>query len=112
MKASSSFPSAHVFPGGNVSEQDGDLRRVGRADEHEEGIHYRKAALRELFEESGILLAKDRTTGRLIHINDETRERGRKAIHNEEMAFYRWIEKQDKDALLDTGQKPWEACLP
>ncbi len=50
----------HVFPGGRVEPGDGNLRLLGRT---RAGDASRVAALRELFEEAGILLA-DRSDGR------------------------------------------------
>ncbi len=47
------FPGFHSFPGGSVDLVDGRLNGVGDGDE----ISYRSAAVRELFEETGILLA-------------------------------------------------------
>lgn len=104
MKTSSSFPSAHVFPGGNISAQDGDSPRAGHPDSHDEGIHYRRAAIRELFEESGILLAKNKATGRIVHVSPQERERGRHAIHNNELSFDQFLKSQDPEAEPDTGQ--------
>lgn len=104
VKTSSSFPSAHVFPGGNISSQDGDFPPAGHPDSHDEGIHYRRAALRELFEESGILLAKNRNTGRMVSVSPEERELGRHAIHQGKVTFDQWLKSQDPDAEPDTGQ--------
>ena len=104
VKTSSSFPSAHVFPGGNISSQDGDFPPAGHPDSHEEGAHYRRAAIRELFEESGILLAKHKGTGRMVDVSAEERERGRHAIHMNEITFDQWLKSQDPDAVPDTGQ--------
>ncbi|KAL1958374.1 hypothetical protein VTO42DRAFT_4475 [Malbranchea cinnamomea] len=102
VKTSSSFPSAHVFPGGNISPQDGDFPPAGHPDSHDEGIHYRRAAIRELFEESGILLARNSGTGRMIHVGAAERERGRHAIHKGEITFDQWLKSQDPDAEPDT----------
>lgn len=113
VKTSSSFPSAHVFPGGNISSQDGDFPPAGHPDSHDEGIHYRKAAIRELFEESGILLAKHNRTGRMVNVSAEERERGRHAIHMNEITFDQWLKSQDPDAVPDTGQlHPIPQALP
>src|SRR4051812_21078248 len=69
-------PGATVFPGGAVDPEDGDARLaeriVGfddRAASIEQGIPrgglaFRVAALRECFEEAGILLARHADTGR------------------------------------------------
>ncbi|PGH05513.1 40S ribosomal protein S21 [Polytolypa hystricis UAMH7299] len=102
VKTSSAFPSAHVFPGGNISKQDGDFPPAGHPKSHDEGIHYRKAAIRELFEESGILLAKNTITGKMVQVNAAERERGRKAIHMRETTFNSWLKKQDAAAEPDT----------
>ncbi|KAK3901239.1 hypothetical protein C8A05DRAFT_45067 [Staphylotrichum tortipilum] len=61
---------------------------------HQDGPAYRLAAIRETFEESGILLAKkagqsgDRG---LLHVPDEIREAGRKAIHGNKIKFTEWL---------------------
>lgn len=105
---SSTFPSAHVFPGGNVSpQQDGELPPVEDLKRHDDGPAYRRAAIRELFEESGILLARNQTTGEMIYVGEAERERGRHAIHRNEVSFYQWLQTQvssvavpDIDALV------------
>ncbi|KAJ5337647.1 Cystathionine beta-synthase core [Penicillium brevicompactum] len=66
VKTSTSFASAHVFPGGNLSAQDGPCPPPEDLSRHEDSPSYRRAAIRELFEESGILLAKDRDSGKMI----------------------------------------------
>lgn len=103
VKTSRSFASAHVFPGGNLSLQDGDCPPAGHARRHDDGLHYRRAAIRELFEESGILLARDRNTGKLIHVNEQEREKGRHAIHKEEINFLEWLKTHNSAAEPDTG---------
>ncbi|PGH12460.1 hypothetical protein AJ79_04296 [Helicocarpus griseus UAMH5409] len=103
VKTSSSFPSAHVFPGGNISSQDGDFPPAGHPNSHDEGPHYRRAAIRELFEESGILLAKNKITGQMIHVNAEQREIGRHAIHKNEITFNQWLKGIDEAAEPDIG---------
>ncbi|OAX78590.1 hypothetical protein ACJ72_07101 [Emergomyces africanus] len=101
VKTSSSFPSAHVFPGGNISSQDGEFPPAGHPDSHDEGPHYRRAAIRELFEESGILLAKNKTTGQMIHVNVDQREIGRHAIHKNKITFNQWLKSIDEAAEPD-----------
>ncbi|KAK2776608.1 hypothetical protein FQN52_007737 [Onygenales sp. PD_12] len=102
VKTSASFPSAHVFPGGNISSQDGEnFPPAGHPDSHDEGPHYRRAAIRELFEESGILLAKDKVTGQMIHVNAEQREAGRHAIHRNEISFMQWLKSINEAAEPD-----------
>ncbi|QSS61890.1 hypothetical protein I7I51_04067 [Histoplasma capsulatum] len=101
VQTSSSFPSAHVFPGGNISSQDGDFPPAGHSDSHDEGPHYRRAAIRELFEESGILLAKNRRTGKMIYVDTDQREIGRHAIHKNKITFNQWLAGIDEGAELD-----------
>ncbi|EEP76868.1 conserved hypothetical protein [Uncinocarpus reesii 1704] len=102
VKTSSSFASAHVFPGGTISRQDGNFPPAGHPDSHDEGIHYRRAAIRELFEESGILLAINKETGKMIHVNPAEREKGRHAIHMNETTFDQWLKTQEPQAEPDT----------
>lgn len=104
MQTSSSFPSAHVFPGGNISpSQDGECPPPEDPKRHDDAIHYRRAAIRELFEESGILLARDRSTERMVHVDEAERERGRHAIHREETTIQKWLQEQNPAAEPDTG---------
>ncbi|KAM5449850.1 hypothetical protein MaudCBS49596_004612 [Microsporum audouinii] len=102
VKTSSSFPSAHVFPGGNISSQDGDFPPAGHPDSHDDGVHYRRAAIREMFEESGILLARNKSTGRMVRLSPTEREEGRHAIHKNEITFEKWLKSVDADAAPDT----------
>ncbi|KAI5287882.1 hypothetical protein KEM54_005648 [Ascosphaera aggregata] len=101
VKDSSSFPSAHVFPGGNLSEQDGELPAVGKQSRHFESKAYRRAAIRELFEESGILLARNSESKELISVPQLERERGRYCIHSGETTFDDWVKNQDQLAEPD-----------
>ncbi|KAK4202977.1 hypothetical protein QBC40DRAFT_275637 [Triangularia verruculosa] len=96
VKTASSFASAHVFPGGNVDEfHDG----VTAKDEHLDNIVYRNAAIRETFEETGILLSKDS-----VDVSDEVRDKGRKAVYNRQITFGEWVKNQggvpDTDSLI------------
>ncbi len=56
-------PGAFVFPGGRVDEEDADPRLLEYADGLEENVEppaaYWMAAVREAFEEAGVLLARD-----------------------------------------------------
>ncbi|KAB8072584.1 hypothetical protein BDV29DRAFT_177150 [Aspergillus leporis] len=104
VKTSTSFASAHVFPGGNLSEQDGKCPPVEDLRRHDDAIWYRNAALRELFEESGILLAKDQNSGQMLAVSEEEREKGRRAIHQNKMTFSRWLKQQNPAAIPDTGR--------
>lgn len=92
VKQSSSFPSAHVFPGGNVSEaHDGRVPAPDSPDRHVDSPVYRMAAVRETFEESGILLARNNGFGRLIEVPEAERQEGRKAIHENRTTFPKWL---------------------
>lgn len=52
-------------------------------------------AIRECFEESGILLAKQRGAGtsseELLNVMEEEREAGRKAVHDSQIRFRDWV---------------------
>ncbi|OCL12315.1 hypothetical protein AOQ84DRAFT_334507, partial [Glonium stellatum] len=106
VQTSSSFPSAHVFPGGTLSaKHDGEIPAPDSPLRHEDGEAYRLAAIRETFEESGILLAKNKKTGRLLtELGDEEREEGRKAVHGGKVKFTEWLAEKggvpDTDALI------------
>jgi 8-oxo-dGTP pyrophosphatase MutT (NUDIX family) len=101
VRTSSSFPSAHVFPGGNLSPADGKIPLSG-VERHKDNLAYRTGAIRELFEESGILLARDGPTSSLISVSAKDRLRGRKAIHSEKVRFSTWLKHQSAHAHLDT----------
>lgn len=102
VKQSSSFPSAHVFPGGNVSEShDGKVANPDSPDRHIDSAVYRMAAIRECFEESGILLARNNGFGRLIEVPEPEREAGRKAIHSNEVIFPTWLAQKGGRADID-----------
>jgi len=95
VQTSRSFPSAHVFPGGNVSEfHDGRVPSPENPKRHVDGDAYRLAAIRETFEESGILLAYNNGFGRLLEVEDSEREAGRKAIHKGDIAFPTWLSQK------------------
>lgn len=105
VRTSSSFASAHVFPGGALSStHDGAIPAVDSPARHRDGPAYRLAAIRETFEECGILLAKDKGTGQFFtNISDGEREEGRKAVHGGKIRFgellERWGAEPDVDAL-------------
>ncbi|EPE24450.1 hypothetical protein GLAREA_08302 [Glarea lozoyensis ATCC 20868] len=107
VKTSSSFASAHVFPGGNLSaSQDGDIPPPDHAARHIDGPAYRLGAIRECFEESGLLLAKKKgdESGVLLEVGEAERERARKEIHGGKLKFVDWVEELggvvDSDSLL------------
>ncbi|KAK4210672.1 nucleoside diphosphate-linked moiety X motif 19, mitochondrial [Rhypophila decipiens] len=91
VQTSKSFASAHVFPGGNLSSfHEGPLPEPGSESLHEDSLVYRLAAVRETFEESGILLAKTKD-GSLLGLSDQVREAGRKAVHGNTIKFIDWL---------------------
>ena len=52
---------------------------------------YRRTAIRELFEETGILLARDQVTGHYLSLSNEEREKGRSALRAGAVKFQPWI---------------------
>ncbi|KAK4143960.1 uncharacterized protein C8A04DRAFT_36998 [Dichotomopilus funicola] len=72
---------------------------------HEDGPAYRLAAIRETFEESGILLAKragqTREQGGLLQLSDDVREDGRKKVHANEVRFEEWVREQGGEPDVD-----------
>ncbi|KAL9132246.1 MAG: hypothetical protein Q9217_000050 [Psora testacea] len=101
VNTSTSFASAHVFPGGHVDAQDGDLPPLDDPRRHEDSEAYRVAAIRECFEESGLLLAKHSSNpDALIDLSELQRDAGRKAIHSQEISFLDWL--KHNDATPDT----------
>ncbi|CAF9929647.1 hypothetical protein IMSHALPRED_007968 [Imshaugia aleurites] len=101
VSSSSTFASAHVFPGGHCSPQDGHLPPSSDPRHHEDGPAYRHAAIRECFEESGILLARKRDDNEeLVELAEEERDEGRKAVHGEEVPFAEWVDQ--KGGRMDT----------
>jgi hypothetical protein len=103
VRTSSSFPSAHVFPGGNLSaSQDGEIPGPKDAERHRDGLAYRMGAIRECFEESGILLAKKNSdSSSLLEIEESERERARKEIHAGKLKFGEWV--KESGGVVDTG---------
>ena len=61
-------------------------------------------AIRECFEESGILLGRDKSlaSGALLNLTDEEREKGRHAIHAGKTTFSEWLETVGGRADLDS----------
>ncbi|KHN94663.1 NUDIX hydrolase domain protein [Metarhizium album ARSEF 1941] len=89
VKTSTSFASAHVFPGGNLDAfhdgDDGGIPGPGSPERHQDGPGYRMGAIRETFEETGILLAtKD---GTLVNLSAKQRDEARKNIHGHKVKF-------------------------
>lgn len=94
VQTSSVFPSAHVFPGGNLSAFH-ESSHVELEDPLAQGdsAEFRAAAIRETFEESGILLAVDAATrSGPVELTAAQRDAGRRAVHANEVTFARWLE--------------------
>ncbi|KAI1496863.1 hypothetical protein F5X99DRAFT_421787 [Biscogniauxia marginata] len=106
VSTSSAFPSAHVFPGGNLSDfHDGAVPPPGDPKRHEDSLPYRLGAIRETFEESGILLArKGDRDGPLLELSAAERDKARRSIYANEVSFLEWLESiggvADTDNLL------------
>lgn len=69
---------------------------------HRDGKAYRLAAVRETFEETGILLARRKGEKGLLEVESEEVARERKRVHKSEVKFTDWLES--KDAAADTGK--------
>lgn len=103
VKQSSSFASAHVFPGGNVCTfHDGEVPGPESPDRHVDSDVYRMAAIRETFEESGIILARNSGFGRLIEVPEAEREEGRRQVHSNKVKFESWL--AGKGGKADIGK--------
>ncbi|KAI4237335.1 MAG: hypothetical protein LQ349_001919 [Xanthoria aureola] len=117
VQASSSFASAHVFPGGHIDPDDGPLPPHGDVRVHDDSPAYRVGALRECFEESGILLARNRHNNKniknsnnapssssssslLLQLTEQERDAGRNAIHQKQVRFQDWVRAHG--GVLDT----------
>ncbi|KAI0966381.1 hypothetical protein F4678DRAFT_475895 [Xylaria arbuscula] len=105
VKTSTSFASAHVFPGGNLSDfHDGIIPPPGDASRHEDSLAYRLGAIRETFEESGILLARQgNKKGPLLNLPTAERDEARKAIYENAISFEKWLESVG--GVADTGKQ-------
>ncbi|KAK8100470.1 NUDIX domain-containing protein [Apiospora kogelbergensis] len=103
---STSFASASVFPGGVWDEfHDGKLPNPYLESYHKDSLAYRLCAIRELFEESGILLARkagtagDLTAGDLLVLPAQERDEARKAIYSNKISFTDWLDSVGGEAL-------------
>lgn len=95
VKTATSYASAHVFPGGHLDSQDGEIPPITDVRIHDDSRPYRMAAIRECFEESGILLARGRNNpNELLILSDEDREQGRRAVHQDKVDFQAWVEQR------------------
>ncbi len=94
-----------------MSPQDGYLPPPEDIRRHEDSDAYRIAAIRECFEESGLLLAKDlSSSGELVQLSEQEREEGRIAVHDEKVPFAEWV-KQRGGALDTEGLVPFTRWL-
>lgn len=93
-----------MFPGGNVDPtHDGRLPASETPQRHEDGPTYRKAAIRETFEECGILLARHGLgLGGLVDMDEEARNSGRHDVHNNITTFGEWL--ASKNIAADVGK--------
>ena len=97
---------AHVFPGGALDKADRDvrvLRRVAGISDSQAserlgvesgGLAYWVAAIRECFEEAGILLAEDEEGGALDARRIATLAQYRSPLHGGKLAFHEFLEKE------------------
>lgn len=92
---------ALVFPGGRVNPEDDELMGAGGPDQYPD-FAFRVAAIREAFEECGILLARDAASGVMI---DEARRYDlahyRKPIENSELSMAEFVHKEGLDLAVD-----------
>ena len=85
------------------SEQDGEVPGPADPARHEDSKVYRLGAIRECFEESGLLLAtKKESPKELLRLSDEEREQGRHAIHEDKVGFRQWVDQ--KGGIPDIGK--------
>lgn len=65
---------------------------------------YRTGAIRELFEESGVLLARESNDPNqpLLSLDPDTRLAGRNDVHGGKLSLHDWLKKQSSTAVLDT----------
>ena len=94
VQTSSAFPSAHVFPGGNLSSfHETGVPEPGSPERHQDGLSYRLGAIRETFEESGILLARAGKSKKapLLDVPIDAREQARKDIYENKIKFTDWL---------------------
>jgi hypothetical protein len=82
--------------------QDGEIPSPTDPKRHVDSLEYRLGAIRECFEESGILLAKRNDgSGALLEVPEEEREKARKDIHSGKVRFSDWVKSQG--GIVDSG---------
>lgn len=99
-----------MFPGGNLAPQDGTVPESEDVRRHEDSKAYRVAAIRECFEESGILLARKSGEEGLLEVEESERERARKEIHAGKLKFQEWVESIG--GIIDTGTNSYILFSP
>jgi len=106
VQTSSAFPSAHVFPGGNLEAADGPLPQTPTdVNRHLDSLAYRTGAIRELFEETGILLARESKGAKtLLKVPRTQRKEGREAVHKGKTGLAAWLRDISSAAVLDTDR--------
>ncbi|ERS94886.1 hypothetical protein HMPREF1624_08784 [Sporothrix schenckii ATCC 58251] len=100
-RQSGTFSSAHVFPGGNLSpfHEGSTTPAVDSPERHVDGPAYRMAAIRETFEESGVLLARAAgqaaaapTENRaLLQVEEAASKTARVGVANDKVRFEDWL---------------------
>lgn len=92
---------ALVFPGGRVNSDDADLIRDDEAEVFAD-FAFRVAAIREAFEECGVLMAQDASTGALI---DDARRHSlagyRKPLEDGSLSMSEFVQSQNLDLCVD-----------
>jgi len=115
-EGSGAFRGAHVFPGGRVDEHDASSADSSWCDglDHARGqiadlpaadaVAYHVAAVRELFEEAGVLLARDRTGHFVSLAGDDVHRRftdHRRAVHAHRETLRGIVEREGLRLALD-----------
>lgn len=93
---------ALVFPGGRVNPEDDQLMPKGSPEDYSD-FAFRVAAIREAFEECGILLARDAASGAMVDEarRDELAVQYRKPIENGELSMAEFVHKEGLDLAVD-----------
>ena len=99
---------ALVFPGGRVdlsdSIMDSNVLAPGFNQLSQEEVSYRVCAIRETFEEAGILLASDRTTAEMLNSERclELVSNYREAVHSGDIKFKDMLIKEGLELVLES----------
>lgn len=104
-RASGFVPGAYVFPGGRIDEADGDARLVTNCAVPERAgvpAHYWYGAVREVFEETGVLLARDAEgVWAPDASSSEEIEAWREKLMNDATSLIEIVEKEKLTLVLD-----------